>query len=157
MYRILLPIDENEHRIRAQTSAVLNLVRELTDPRVDILHVHEDRTEIDTAWTAGGFADEFEEAMQTLAESSDDLPEAVTTAAERIESTVVDCGIIEVDGDPAEAILSISAALESDQIFLGGKRHSRVGKFLFGSVAQDVILKSDRPVTVVPVAESDTT
>ena len=67
-----------------------------------------------------------------------------------LESSGVEFAIHERPGNPAEEILELAAERDSDGIVLGVGGHSPVGKVLFGSVAQAVILNSDRPVTVVP-------
>ena len=49
-------------------------------------------------------------------------------------------------GDAIEGILDAAGAFDADLLSLAGRRKSPTGKALFGSVAQRVALRSDRPV-----------
>jgi nucleotide-binding universal stress UspA family protein len=50
---------------------------------------------------------------------------------------------------PGEDIVNFAAEKKADAIMIGVKRRSKVGKLLFGSNAQYVIIKADCPVTTV--------
>jgi nucleotide-binding universal stress UspA family protein len=50
---------------------------------------------------------------------------------------------------PGEDIVNFAAENEVDAIYIGVKRRSKVGKLLFGSNAQYVIIKASCPVTTV--------
>jgi nucleotide-binding universal stress UspA family protein len=50
---------------------------------------------------------------------------------------------------PGEDIVNFAAEKKADAIIIGVKRRSKVGKLLFGSNAQYVIIKADCPVTTV--------
>jgi nucleotide-binding universal stress UspA family protein len=50
---------------------------------------------------------------------------------------------------PGEDIVNFAAETKADAIIIGVKRRSKVGKLLFGSNAQYVILKAHCPVTTV--------
>lgn len=50
----------------------------------------------------------------------------------------------------AEALLSFAKEKGAEQIFIGAKSRSKVGKLIFGSTVQSLILKSPWPVTVLP-------
>ena len=50
---------------------------------------------------------------------------------------------------PGEDIVTFAAENEVDTIFIGIKRRSKVGKLLFGSNAQYVVIKAHCPVTIV--------
>jgi len=50
---------------------------------------------------------------------------------------------------PGEDLVQYSKENKIDQIFIGVKRRSKVGKLLFGSNAQFVILEADCPVVTV--------
>ncbi|SEV83051.1 universal stress protein [Natrinema salifodinae] len=149
MYRVLLPVDENESRARSQATAVRTLPNAAADVSVDVLHVSEGGGGPDAEWAAGGFAEEYADEMERLHEN-DALPESVETAVDVLDAAEIEWTFHAATGDPPDVILASAAEYDSDQIILGVQHRSPVGKVLFGSVAQAVILGSDRPVTVVP-------
>jgi nucleotide-binding universal stress UspA family protein len=51
--------------------------------------------------------------------------------------------------EPGESLVSFSNAKKMDEIVLGIRKTSKVGKLLFGSTAQYVILESKCPVATV--------
>lgn len=151
MYRVLLPIKDRESRARVQAEAVLELPAAAGEIVVDIVHVHDDVSTADTEWAAGDAVSEtYAEEMSEQADETGRLPPSVDAVVEILESSGVEFAVHERPGTPAEEILELAAERDSDGIVLGVGGHSPVGKVLFGSVAQAVILNSDRPVTVVP-------
>jgi len=60
----------------------------------------------------------------------------------------VEYHIQEDSGEVADDIIEDAEARDIDQIVLGGRKRSPAGKILFGSVTQEVLLNTDRPVTV---------
>jgi nucleotide-binding universal stress UspA family protein/quercetin dioxygenase-like cupin family protein len=68
------------------------------------------------------------------------------------------------EGDPAEEILRLNEALRCDLIVMGTHGRTGLGRFLTGSVAEEVLRKADCPVLVVksplratPEAEPEST
>ena len=53
-------------------------------------------------------------------------------------------------GRPVDEIQKVAAENNVDALVIGMRRRSRVGKFLLGSVLQELLLSSDRPVMAVP-------
>lgn len=153
MYRVLLPIDDSEARARAQVEAVLELPHANDEITVDVLHVHEEVSGPDAEWAAGGFSEEYAEQMDENLRERASLPDAAGVVTELLEEGGVDYEVHESVGEPAETILAAAGERDSDAIVIGIQKRSPVGKVLFGSVAQGVILDSDRPVTTVPAAE----
>ena len=49
-------------------------------------------------------------------------------------------------GEPAEELLELAEELGPRYVVLGGRRRSPVGKAVFGSTTQSVLLNADRPV-----------
>lgn len=151
MYRVLLPIDEREPRARAQVEAILEIPVDVGDLAVDIVHVHDDVPASDAEWAAGdSFTDAYNKEMAEAVRGADRIPSSVETAVSALESSDHEFAVHERSGEPADEILDLAAELDSDAIVFGVGRRSPVGKVLFGSVVQAVILESDQPVTVVP-------
>ena len=51
--------------------------------------------------------------------------------------------------DPAEDLMAFAGEYQADEIIIGVKKRSRVGKLVFGSTAQRVILEAPCPVLSV--------
>lgn len=72
--------------------------------------------------------------------------EAVRKVKDSLESAGVSVELLESSGDPAGQVLKYAEEHDVDQICIGGRKRSPAGKALFGSVAQDVVLGTNRPV-----------
>lgn len=73
-------------------------------------------------------------------------------AAERAEAADIDDSrvrTIGLVGDPASELLRYAREADARYIVVGGRERSPVGKAVFGSVTQNVILNTDRPVVTV--------
>ncbi|QLK27733.1 universal stress protein [Natrinema zhouii] len=134
MYRVLMPVDTNEDRALAQAEYVASLPDAAESVEASVLFV--------------------------FTEDSDDLPKGFETfksasrigsvrrAQEALEEAGVEVTILEDSGDTEADILAEAEASDVDSIVLGGRKRSPVGKAIFGSTTQGVILGSDRPVVV---------
>jgi nucleotide-binding universal stress UspA family protein len=150
MYRVLLPVDKNESRARAQVETILDIPVVAGDLAVDVLHVHDEST-TDAEWAAGSeFSETYAEEMAEQVRNTDRIPSSVKAVVDLLESNDLEFAVHERSGEPAKEILEFAAERDDDVIVLGVTGRSPVGKVLFGSVAQAVILDSDRPVTLVP-------
>ena len=143
MYRILVPIDSEEDRVRGQIAAIRNLPQAADEVHVDLLYVYE---EVDTPPDEAGRA--YIDMINENIEDIQGLPDTVDLARTELRDAGIEAEVHEVTGDPADAILEVATEYDVDAIVIGTRRRSPVGKALFGSVAQDVILESDRPVLV---------
>ncbi|WP_135822242.1 universal stress protein [Halostella litorea] len=126
MYEILAAIDDDVDGAHAQVDAVESMVDAADEVVVHLLHVFTDNP-------SGA------SIMQV---------EAAREASERLEELGVEVRAEETSGDPATQILERAETENVDQICVGGRKRSPTGKALFGSVTQDVILGTDRPVLV---------
>ncbi|WP_129115293.1 universal stress protein [Halegenticoccus tardaugens] len=70
-------------------------------------------------------------------------------AEEAVDEAGVESTAVGVVGDPADAVLKYATNRSTRYIAVGGKRRTPVGKALFGSVTQAVLLNSDLPVVTV--------
>ncbi|XVH30806.1 universal stress protein [Haloferacaceae archaeon DSL9] len=127
MYQIVLGVDDDESRARTVADAIADLPVESDAVRVAVLYCFEDNP-------AGASAPQVA---------------AVRRVSERLADRGIDAEIHEDSGDPAEAIFRLADSLDAALIAIGKRRRSPAGKALFGSVTQDVILQSERPVLVV--------
>lgn len=95
-----------------------------------------------TSLTGGSVTEEVE-----INRAKDDLAEAEMV----LKGAAIPCQThLLVRGmQPGEDIVNFAAEKKADAIIIGVKRRSKVGKLLFGSNAQYVIIKSDCPVTTV--------
>lgn len=70
-------------------------------------------------------------------------------AAETAEAVGVDAEAVGLVGSAADEIIRYADEQDASYIILGGRKRSPVGKAVFGSVTQDVLLGADRPVVSV--------
>lgn len=131
MYNVLMPIDRDEDRARAQAEAIADLPGS-SEVEVTLLHVFEDADRADTTSPtqipAGG----------TVSDVFGEAGISVTTRSE--------------GGDPAAVIVQVAREIDADRIVMGGRKRSPLGSLLFGSVSQAVILDTTRPVTITGAA-----
>ncbi|EMA42913.1 universal stress protein [Halobiforma nitratireducens] len=151
MFRVLLPIDESESRAREQAERIAELPDAANAVTVDVVHVH-GASGPEAPTSPSGSFDPNSAAVQEDVTDLESLPDSIETATDLLDAEGVEYAVHEARGDPAEVIVSLAEKYESDRIVIGARSQSPVGKVLFGSVAQAVILDSDRPVTTVVVS-----
>ncbi|APW97817.1 universal stress protein UspA [Halobiforma lacisalsi AJ5] len=134
MYRVLMPIDTSEERALAQADYVASLPGAAERVEAYLLFVFDEET--------GDVPAEFDGAKSVSRIAS------IRTARDRLEEADVETTLFEDSGDAASDILDAAEAHDVDSIVLGGRKRSPVGKALFGSVTQSVVLNTDRPVVV---------
>jgi len=74
---------------------------------------------------------------------------AAEIADELLAAAGVDGDGVGLVGDPPDEIVEYADAHDADYIVLAGRKRSAVGKAIFGSVTQSVLIESDRPVVSV--------
>lgn len=138
MYHVLLPVDADEGRAARAAEAIESLPRESESIAVTILTVFE---EFDVNEEGGRASSE---ALYDRV----DPPPAVERIRDRFERAGIETTTRREHGDVADTILGVAAELDVDVIVIPGRKRSPVGKAVFGSTTQDVLLGADRPVTV---------
>lgn len=103
--------------------------------------------------------EEHLEEIQSLDEGADyslsqEESSAARLARDVLEATLESFDAVTVEtvgrvGDPTEGILDVARERDARFAVVGGRRRSPVGKAVFGSTTQSVVLESDRPVVTV--------
>lgn len=98
---------------------------------------------------------EFVELERTNVENTgqaiemDDIKEIAAEIAAEAAEGVVDYRAVGLVGSAAEEIVRYSDERDARYIVISGRRRSPVGKAIFGSVTQSVLLNAERPVVSV--------
>lgn len=135
MFTVILATDGHEDRVMAQAEAIANYPCASEGSEVLIVNVAKEI--------------QSDEGGKINIEEYSEMPDSALSALSFFESEGITAEAQQRSGDPAEELIRAAREVEADQIVLGGRRRSPVGKAVFGSVVQDVILKADCPVTTI--------
>lgn len=127
MYRILVGIARDEERARAQAEFVESLPAAAAEVEAVLMHIFQDNPE-------GAGVPQIE---------------AVRLVADLLEEAGIEYELYESSGEPAPEVVKAAEERDVDMICLSGRQRSPTGKVVFGSVTQDVILSTTRPVVTV--------
>lgn len=145
MYHIVIPVDEDEDRAVAAVQFVTSLGDEsgldidLDAVSVSVLNVFEEFKAIDDGGNVSS-KDIYDE---------DEFPDSVLTVRDRLTDAGISVDLVRRHGKPGEEIVEFADSIDADNIVVPGRKRSPVGKAVFGSVTQDIILNTERPVTIV--------
>jgi nucleotide-binding universal stress UspA family protein len=134
MYDVLVAIDNAEdERAVAQAKAITDLPTTDGSVRAHLCHVFQENPE-------GASVHQIS---------------AVRRAREALEAAGIECVHHEASGEPADELLAAADNVDADAICVCGRRRRPTGKAVFGSVTQDVILGTNRPVFAVPAPKEE--
>lgn len=141
MFHVLLPVDADKERALEAAKAVGNLPGQAGEIEVTVLNVQE---KVEVSRSEGGriSSDDWYD--------EEDFPDSVTAVKEFLEDMGVTVNIRREHAEPAKTIIEVANEVDVDRIIMAGRKRSPVGKVLFGSVTQSVLLDADVAVTVVP-------
>ncbi len=74
------------------------------------------------------------------------IEDTAASAAATLDRSTVPVGLI---GQPAAEILEYADEIDTRYLVIGGQKRSPVGKALFGSTTQKVLLGAERPVVTI--------
>ncbi|QIO23480.1 universal stress protein [Haloarcula sp. JP-L23] len=137
MYRILVPVDADSDRARGQAAFVAELPTAAENIEAIVTHALTPE-EIDAP-----------DELQSV-----DRVETVRLVRDYLEERDIAVELAEGSLPPADGILELAAEFDVDHIAMGSRKRSPTGKVVFGSVAQQVLLESDVPVTIVGAREA---
>lgn len=127
MYTIVAGVDSDKQRAKSQAETIAGMPMNPEDVRVVLTH--------------------------SFKENRSGASIAQVSSVQRAESILGDAGIevlLEESGnnDAAETVLETATEYDADLIAVAGRKRSPTKKVVFGSVSQEIMLNTDRPVLV---------
>ena len=98
----------------------------------------------------GGYDPEFEAVWKALREQAKSL---VEKAANKVRAAGLPVLTDLVEGDPKSQIIDIANEWKADMIVMGSHGRTGVGRFLMGSVSQDVVRHAHCSVEIIRSAK----
>ncbi|MGB9955068.1 universal stress protein (plasmid) [Haloferax prahovense] len=140
MYTVILPVDSDEERGKTAAEYLTTLPGSPTDVDVVVLTVLKDSDLIggDGSYVHAEDLDDRDSMSRTNQSVTEFLRDEGIKATSRIEQ-----------GVPHETILRVADDVDADGIVIVRRDRSPVGKAIFGSVTQKVLLSAEQPVTVL--------
>lgn len=145
MYHIVIPVDEDQTRATTAAQFVTDLGDEssldadLDEISVSVVNVFKEFEAIDEGGNVQS-EDLYDE---------DKFPDSAVTVRDHLTETGIAVDLMRRHGEPAEEIIDYANSVDADTIVIPGRKRSPIGKAVFGSVTQDVILNAGRPVTII--------
>ncbi len=138
---VIAAVDSGPGSVRIVTKA-----RELADAFDEALHV----VHVNNQYESTERIRRSSQANPGEVVDTEDPKREAKAEAERIGSEGTESfTAIGLVGYPGQEILTYADDAEASYITIGGRRRSPVGKALFGSVAQEIILGAEQPVVSI--------
>lgn len=135
MFNVLVAVDKQEERTLKQVAAVASLPCAAEEVSTTVLYVF---PEVHS-----------DEGSDVNMEEYSSPPESLEIAVNHLEDRGIDVESTTRSGDAATEIQRTAKDVDADQIVVGGRKRSPIGKAVFGSVSQEVILNAKYPVLSV--------
>lgn len=139
---VLVPVDGSEESEQALEHAL----ETLSPARITLLHVV-------NPVSSFGYSDDEHFDFETYREQTEQQQERGEQLLEQYREVAADRDVdVETllrTGQPARVILEAIEELDVDQVVMGSRGRSGIGRVLFGSVAETVTRRSSVPVTIV--------
>lgn len=137
---IVIPVDSGEN-----IDSILEEGREIAEAFNDELHVvhvldEESYYELDRTSAEKQHTTVMNEEIEATA------AEIAKEAAESAGEDIIPVGRM---GKPAEEIVQYAGEQDARYIVLGSRKRTPIGKAVFGSVVQSVLLNADQPVVII--------
>lgn len=130
MYSVLVPVDRNANRAFHQAKYVERLAAAGEDVTATVLYVVP--------------PDEFDAAGDVEFSTID----AAVEAAELLTAAGVTVHRVVGDGSPSQETLRVADDRDVDEVVMGGRKRSGVTQVILGSTVNDVLVSTDRAVTI---------
>jgi nucleotide-binding universal stress UspA family protein len=141
--KILIAIDGSDFSQAALQSVIARPWPLHTE--VKVLHVVEPPSLLMGREMAGPDT-EFEAVWNAVRDQAKDL---VAKAAEKVRAAGLNVSTALVEGDPKSQIIDVANEWHADMIVLGSHGRTGLGRFLMGSVSQDVVRHAHCSVEIV--------
>lgn len=128
MYHVVMGVGEEVDQAVEQARAIIDLPRDAESIHVII-----------------AYAFSFKRPNDNLT----DL-ESVQEVISIFDDADVEYDLRDTQAEPSEFVIEVAADVGADLICVGGRKRTPAGKVLFGSVSQQILFKSNRPVLVAP-------
>jgi nucleotide-binding universal stress UspA family protein len=142
---ILVPTDGSEHAIRAAEQGCY--LASLFDATVHVLSVV-DVADAGGLFDAGGVDERFVDRLDEQAEAAIEEIETVAGTNLRLRTAVE-------HGDPFDSILEYAEEHDADLIAMGTHGRSGLGRYVFGSVTERVLRRSELPVLTTRATQTN--
>lgn len=140
MFSVLLAIGKNAENSLRAAEAIADIPDVENSVHVTVLHVAE---EFNIAYGDGSTL-----SPENLRDE-DEIEESVKNVVQFLEEQGISVSVKLSEGDVTNGIIEAADEINANRIVMAGRKRSPIGKAIFDSTTQSVLLNSNRPVTVI--------